>query len=81
VFSFGEACSGGKHGRVGSLRDFGQSTRYLGAGLLENRVDRHVSERGAWDQIRDEGWELVAGAADPESGQLVHYFKRPRQEK
>lgn len=53
---------------------------YLGAGLLENRVDRHVSERGAWDQIRDEGWELVAVAADPESGQLVHYFKRPRQE-
>jgi len=55
--------------------------RLVTSGLLENRVDRNVSERGAWDQIRDEGWELVAGAADPESGQLVHYFKRPRQEK
>lgn len=80
MLSFGDACSGGKHGRVGSRQDFGQSTSYLGAGLLENRVDRHVNERGAWDRIRDEGWELVAVAADPESGQRVHYFKRPRQE-
>jgi len=54
--------------------------RYLGAGLLENRSDRHLTERGAWDQIRDEGWELVSVVNDPESGKLVHYFKRPRAE-
>jgi hypothetical protein len=53
---------------------------YLGAGLLENRSDRHLSERGAWDQIRDEGWELVSVVNDPEAGELVHYFKRPRME-
>jgi hypothetical protein len=54
---------------------------YLGAGLLENRVDRHVTERGAWDQVHEEGWELVSVVPDPASGQLVHYFKRPTQEK
>jgi hypothetical protein len=51
---------------------------YLGAGLLENRVDRHATERGAWDQIRDEGWELVSVVVDPANGALIHYFKRPR---
>ncbi len=53
---------------------------YLGAGPLEDRTDRHLTERGAWDQIRDGGWELVAVVNDPETGELLHYFKRPKKD-
>ncbi len=53
---------------------------YLGGSLLEEQVERNLTERGAWDQVCAEGWELVAVVNDPETGELVHYFKRPRQD-
>jgi len=55
----------------------GDDLYFLGAGFGENRIDRHLTEAGAWDQIRDEGWELVAVAPVPKGEQLVHYFRRP----
>ena len=51
---------------------------FLGAGMFEDKRDLHLTERGAWDHLRDEGWELVYVVADPESGELLHFFKRPR---
>jgi hypothetical protein len=55
----------------------GTRLTFLGAGLAENRRDLHLSERGAWDTIRKDGWELVSVVVDPEINELVHYFKRP----
>ncbi len=59
----------------------GNRLMYLGAGLLENRADRHLTERGSWDEIEKEGWELVAVVPDPDAGGLIHYFKRPAQKR
>ncbi len=58
----------------------GNNLHFLGAGLLENRKDRHLTERGAWDQIYSDGWELVSVVPDPESGPHTFYFKRPAQD-
>lgn len=55
--------------------------RFLGAGLFENRGDRHMTEAGAWDQMRDEGWELVSVIVDPKTEEIVHYFKRPYEKR
>jgi len=55
----------------------GNKIQFLGAGLFEDKGDRHLSEVGAWDQIREEGWELVSVIVDPKSQEVVHYFKRP----
>jgi hypothetical protein len=57
----------------------GNKLYYLGAGLFEDKRDMHLTKRGAWDQIRDEGWELVSVVYDPKQEELVHYFKRPRR--
>lgn len=53
---------------------------YLGAEEPENRVDDQLTENAAWSLVCDEGWELVAVVDDPETGELVHYFKRPRRD-
>lgn len=54
---------------------------YLGAGLLENRADRHLTERGSWESIEAEGWELIAVVPNSEAAGLIHYFKRPAQKR
>lgn len=52
---------------------------YLGTQQPEEQVDHQTTESAAWDVVRDGGWELVAVVNDPETGELVHYFKRPRR--
>jgi hypothetical protein len=56
----------------------GNRLYYLGASILENRMDHKLSDRAAWDYIERERWELVTVVYDPEHNELVHYFKRPK---
>lgn len=56
----------------------GNRVSYMGAsGVFDNKSDAHLSPRTAWNKLEVEGWELVSVVNDPESGELVHYFKRP----
>jgi len=58
----------------------GKHVAFMGADkLLENKGDTYSSERHAWDELEEQGWELVAVALD-KAGELVHYFKRRQEE-
>jgi hypothetical protein len=55
----------------------GNRVHFLGAsGIFDNKADAHLTERGAWSKLEEEGWELVSAVADPE-GEFIFFFKRP----
>ncbi|MGF1507617.1 MAG: hypothetical protein ACFB51_21195 [Anaerolineae bacterium] len=43
------------------------------------RREFKLTERGAWDELGDEGWELVSAVHEPD-GEVHYYFKRPQSE-
>ncbi|NDJ52739.1 MAG: hypothetical protein GYB68_06600 [Chloroflexi bacterium] len=49
------------------------SRRFLG------RKEWNLSKVEAWDELEDDGWELVSVVAD-KSGDLQYFFKRPTGE-
>jgi hypothetical protein len=55
----------------------GNHIQFLGAsGIFDNKGDAHLTERGAWNRLEEEGWQLVSAVADSE-GEFVFFFKRP----
>jgi hypothetical protein len=56
----------------------GKTVKLLGKRLF--RKEFNLTERGAWDELGDEGWELVSVVADAQ-GEFHYFFKRPVEEK
>ncbi len=52
----------------------GKTATVLGKTLF--RKDYNLTERGAWSDLGDDGWELVGVVAD-EQGEFHYFFKRP----
>lgn len=34
----------------------------------------------AFDQLGEDGWELVGVASNPQTGEILHYLRKPRSE-
>ncbi len=51
----------------------GKTVTVLGKGLLAKEFK--ITERGAWNELGDKGWQLVSVAVDP-TGEFHYYFKR-----
>lgn len=56
----------------------GKTFKVLGKAILSK--DRSLTEHGAWNDLGNEGWELVSVVADAE-GVFHYFFKRPVEEK
>lgn len=52
----------------------GKQITYLTKGLFNK--DSKSTEKGAWKELTDGGWELVSVVADAE-GVFHYFFKRP----
>jgi len=48
------------------------------SGLFADKSDSYGNPAKAWHDLENEGWQLVAVAADKD-GQFHHFFKRQRQ--
>ena len=59
----------------------GGTITYLDAyGLLADKLDHHLSETKAWEELGENGWELVSTIINSDGG-LTYFFKRPRADK
>lgn len=56
----------------------GKTVTVLGKGMFRKQFK--LTERGAWDELGDKGWQLVSVVPDAE-GELHYYFKRPIEPK
>lgn len=52
----------------------GKTFKVLGKTIL--RKQYRITEHGAWDDLGDDGWELVSVVAD-EKNEFHYFFKRP----
>jgi hypothetical protein len=56
----------------------GGQVNFLGAaGLFADKSDAYSNPAKAWQDLGNDGWELVSVVA-AKDGQLHHFFKRPR---
>jgi len=53
-----------------------KTVTYLNRAMFKKNV--MLSERGAWNELGEEGWELVGVTTDAE-GKAHFYFKRPKE--
>lgn len=54
----------------------GKTVTVLGKGLLHKEFK--ITERGAWNELGDQGWQLVSVVHDG-AGEFHYYFKRPAE--
>ena len=52
----------------------GKTVTVLGKGLF--RREFNLTERGAWNELGSDGWELVSVVPDAK-GEFHYFFKRP----
>lgn len=56
----------------------GSTVTVLGRTLFRKQF--RLTERGAWDELGDDGWELVSVVPDAQ-GEFHYFFKRPVEDK